>query len=157
MVSQGVIRQVDDHTELSSSLVYSTKKDGSIRICIDHSDSTQRYADVLTTYPHWMKSTRNSLKRNCLATGCESRILVGASQRRRFTAATTFLTPFGRFCWRKQPSGLNVSQDIFQARMDQILEDLKGVTGIGDDVCVYSENDEDHDWNLTNLMERAHE
>ena len=70
---------------------------------------------------------------------------------------TTFGTPFGRFCWRRLPFGLNVSQDIFQARMDQILEGLEGVTGIGDDVCVYDENSEDHDRNLTNLMERAQE
>ena len=41
--------------------------------------------------------------------------------------------------------------------MDQILEGLEGVTGIGDDVCVYGENSEDHDRNLTNLMERAQE
>ena len=68
---------------------------------------------------------------------------------------TTFRTPFGRFFWRILPFGLNVSQDIFQARMDQILEGLEGVTGIGDDVCVYGENSEDHDRNLTNLMERA--
>ena len=41
--------------------------------------------------------------------------------------------------------------------MDQILECLEGVTGIGDDVCVYGETSEDHDRNLTNLMERAQE
>ena len=46
---------------------------------------------------------------------------------------------------------------MVQARMDQILEGLEGVTGIGDDVCVYGENSEDHDRNLTNLMERAQE
>ena len=41
--------------------------------------------------------------------------------------------------------------------MDQILKGLEGVTGIGDDICVYGENNEDHDRNLTNLMERAQE
>ena len=70
---------------------------------------------------------------------------------------TTFRTPFGRFCWLSLPFGLNLSQDIFQARMDQILEGLKGVTGIDDDVCVYGENSEDHDRNLTNVTERVHE
>ena len=29
-----------------------------------------------------------------------------------------------------------MSQDIFQDRMDEILEDLPGVVGITDDVCV---------------------
>ena len=35
MVTQGVIRKVDEHTDWCSSLAYSTKKDGSIRVCID--------------------------------------------------------------------------------------------------------------------------
>ena len=70
---------------------------------------------------------------------------------------TTFRTPFGRYCWLRLPFGLNVAQDIFQRRMDEILEDLPGVVSISDDVCVYGENEEDHDANLIGLMERAAE
>ena len=68
---------------------------------------------------------------------------------------TTFRPPFGRYCWRRLPFRLNVSQYIFQFRINQILEGLKGVIGIGDDVCVYGENSEDHDRNLTKLIETA--
>ena len=39
--------------------------------------------------------------------------------------------------------------------MDQILEGLDGVVGIADDVCVFGQNDDDHDDNLINLMNRA--
>lgn len=35
MVEQGVIRKVEEHTDWCSSLTYSTKKDGSLRICLD--------------------------------------------------------------------------------------------------------------------------
>ena len=41
MVSQGVIRKVDEHTDWCSSLAYSTKKDGSTRVCIDQHSATQ--------------------------------------------------------------------------------------------------------------------
>ena len=68
---------------------------------------------------------------------------------------TTFWTPFGRYCWRRLPFGLSVSQDIFQAKMDQILEGLTGVVGIADDVCVSGRDDAEHDANLIGLMERA--
>ena len=68
---------------------------------------------------------------------------------------TTFRTPFGRYCWTRLPFGLNVSQDIFQARMDEILEDLQGVVGIHDDVCVHGKTQEEHDRNLKALMDRA--
>ena len=68
---------------------------------------------------------------------------------------TTFRTPFGRYCWKRLPFGLNISQHIFQARMDYILEGLKGVVSIADDVCVFGTTDKEHDTNLINLMERA--
>lgn len=35
MVEQDVIRKVEEHTDWCSSLTYSTKKDGSLRICLD--------------------------------------------------------------------------------------------------------------------------
>jgi len=68
---------------------------------------------------------------------------------------TTFRTPFGRFCWRRLPFGLNVSPDIFQARIDEILEGLDGIINIADDVGVYGATAEEHDVNLLKLMERA--
>ena len=41
--------------------------------------------------------------------------------------------------------------------MDDILEDLPGVVGIADDVCVYGKDDTEHDRNLIGLMDRAKE
>ena len=48
MVTQGVIRKVDEHTDWCSSLAYSTKKNGSIRVCID----PQRLNAALRRCPH---------------------------------------------------------------------------------------------------------
>ena len=84
--------------------------------------------------------------------GCQSWHLDPDSQ-----LITTFRTPFGRYCWTRLPFGLRVSQDIFQARMDEILEDLPGVVGITDDVCVHGKDEEEHDRNLKLLMDRAKE
>ena len=41
--------------------------------------------------------------------------------------------------------------------MDQILEWCEGVIGIADDVVIYGDDDEDHNWNLHNFMCRAQE
>ena len=41
--------------------------------------------------------------------------------------------------------------------MDEILEDLPGVVGITDDVCVHGKDEEEHDRNLKALMDRAKE
>ncbi len=68
---------------------------------------------------------------------------------------TTFNSPFGRFCFTRLPYGLVVSQDVFQRRMDLILEQCPGTIGIANDVTVYGEDDDDHNKNLLNLMEVA--
>ena len=48
MVKQGVIRKVKEHTDWCSSLAYSVKKDGSVRICID----PQKLNAALKRCPH---------------------------------------------------------------------------------------------------------
>ena len=68
---------------------------------------------------------------------------------------TTFNTPFGRYRFLRLPFGLVVSQDVFQQRMDAILEQCPGCIGIADDVAVYGRDKEEHDRNLINLMRVA--
>ena len=65
---------------------------------------------------------------------------------------TTFLSPFGRFCFRRMPFGLVMSQDVFMQRMDMILEKFPGTNGLIDDVLVQLKTKKEHDSNLHNLM-----
>ena len=51
--------------------------------------------------------------------------------------------------------GAKFSQDAYQMKMDQILEGLKGVIAIHDDITNFGEDDDDHGRNLITLMERA--
>ena len=48
-----------------------------------------------------------------------------------------------------------MSQDVFQQKMDQILESCPRCIGIADDVVVFSLNAEEHNKNLYNLMQVA--
>ena len=112
MVKQGVIRKVKEHTDWCSSLAYSVKKDGSLRICID----PQKLNAALKRRPHKIptleeinpKFTGSSVfsKMDAKA-GYWSVHLDEPSQ-----LLTTFQTPFGRYCWKRLPFGLRVSQDI---------------------------------------------
>ena len=56
---------------------------------------------------------------------------------------TTFRTPIGHYCFQRLP--LCVSQDIFQQRMDEILESLEGCVGIADDICIFGATEKEHD------------
>ena len=48
-----------------------------------------------------------------------------------------------------------MSQDIFQMKMDLIMERCPGVISIHDDIVVYGNSKEDHDTNLINLLNVA--
>ena len=50
-----------------------------------------------------------------------------------------------------------MSQDVFQMRMDQILEKCPGVIGIHDDVVIYGKTREEHDSNLVNFLNMCQE
>ena len=53
------------------------------------------------------------------------------------------------------PFGLIMSQDVFQQRMDMILEKCPGTIGIADDVVVHGCNSAEHNKNLHRLMQVA--
>ena len=72
---------------------------------------------------------------------------------------TTFQSPFGRYCFQRLPFGLlvSVSRNIFQLKMDPIIDQVNGTAGIADDVAVYAKTDEEHDQVLHNLLKVAGE
>ena len=47
---------------------------------------------------------------------------------------TTFITPFGRYHFNKLPFGTSSAPELFQRRMNSILEGLEGVVCLIDDV-----------------------
>jgi len=76
---------------------------------------------------------------------------------------TTLNSHFGRFCWRRLPFRLCTASEEFQRRLHHVLEGLKGVCTIHNDILVFGEGsteDEalvDHDRNLYSPMQRCHE
>ena len=157
LVTQGIIKKVNEHTDWCSSLAFSTKKDGSLRICLD----PQRLNDNIKRCPYKIP-TVDEINPQFAGARLFSKLDAKAGYwaihlDSESQLLTTFRTPFGRYCWLRLPFGLNISQDIFQDRMDQILEGLNGVVSIADDIVVFGVSKEDHDRNLVNLMNRAAE
>ena len=68
---------------------------------------------------------------------------------------TTFNTPHGRYKFNRLPFGLNLSQNVFQERMDIILEKCPGTIYIADDIGVFGKTVKEHDDNLMTLVEQA--
>ena len=157
MEADGVIRRVTEHSDWCSSLVYVTKPDGSLRICLD----PKKLNASLRRCPHRIP-TLEELNPIFAGTQVFSKLDAKAGYwsiplHEDSQLLKTFRTPFGRYCFTRLPFGLNVSQDIFQSRMDDMLEGLPGVASIADDVAVCGKTRSEHDDNLVRVMDRAAE
>lgn len=157
LVEASVLRKVTEHTDWCSSLAFSVKKDNSLRICLD----PQKLNENLKRCPHKIPTVEEL---NPMFAGAKFFSKLDAKAGywaihldEQSQLLTTFRTPFGRYCWRRLPFGLKVSQDIFQSRMDEILEGLSGVVSIADDIAIIGRTEAEHDQNLHALMRRASE
>ena len=154
-LEQGIITPVEEPTDWVSSLAYSWKANGKLRVCLDPRDVNKAIrrdhykTPTVEEITHLLAGSKKFTKVNgtssylCIVLDYDSSLL------------TTFNTPWGRYRFVRLPWGLSCTQDIFQRMMDQILERCKGVIGIADDVVIYGDDDEDHDRNLHNFMRRA--
>ena len=157
MEQDGIIRKLDvnEHSDWCSSLVYVTKSNGDLRICLDPKKlnlNLKRCPHKIPTLEEINPTFSKATSKLDAKAGYWSVPLHEESQ-----LLTTFRTPFGRYCWKRLPFGLNVSQDIFQDRMDMITEGLEGIANIADDFGIAGMDQQDHDNKLIALMDRAKE
>ena len=66
---------------------------------------------------------------------------------------TTFITPWGRYCFNVRPFGISSGSEKFQKCMSQILEGLDGVE-CNDAVLVHGAASEEHDRRLETVFQR---
>ena len=70
---------------------------------------------------------------------------------------TTFVTRYGRYQWLRRPFGTKVISELFQRKLNESLEGLKGVVCVADDILIFGISDADHDDNLRNFLIRCKE
>ena len=58
---------------------------------------------------------------------------------------TTFVTPFGRFCFKRLLFGISSAPEIFQRRMTELLGDIVRVQVIIDDILIHGGTMKEHD------------
>ena len=67
---------------------------------------------------------------------------------------TTFLTPFGRYRFKRLPMAVNCAPKIYQRKMCELLKDIEGVLIYMDDVIVFGNSKESHDEALKTVLNR---
>ena len=151
-LEQGIIVPVEEPTDWVSSLAYSWKANGKLRVCLDPRDVNKAIKrdhykiSTIEEITHQLAGSKKFTKVDgtssylCIVLDYESSLL------------TMFNTAWGRYRFVRLPWGLTCAQDIFQQMMDQILECCEGAIGIADDVVIHGKDDEDHDRNLHRFM-----
>ena len=157
MQSLGVIRRVDEPTLWCAGMVVVPKANGSVRICVD----LTRLNENVCRERHILPSVEQSLAQ-----------LGGAKVFSKLDAnsgfwqvklseesalLTTFITPYGRFCFNRLPFGITSAPEYFQKRMSQVLAGLEGNVCMVDDVLVYGTTQAEHDKNLAAVLKRIEE
>ena len=77
--------------------------------------------------------------------------------------STTFNTPFGRYHWKRMPFRIRSAPELFQRKMHELIEGLRGVEVIADDFVVVGYGElwqsaiKDHDRNLLSFLQRCDE
>ena len=65
---------------------------------------------------------------------------------------TAFITLVGRYCCTRSPFGFSSMQEIFNKKMNFILEGLKGVAKNTDNILIFSRNEVDHDKRVRQVL-----
>ena len=70
------------------------------------------------------------------------------------TLLTTFIKPWGRYCYTRLPFGISSAPEHFQKSMQKIIKDFPGVGCQMDDIIVYGANQAEHDKRLEAVLTR---
>ena len=68
---------------------------------------------------------------------------------------TTFIIPFGRYCFRRLPFAITQALEIFMRKMCQLFERVEGVFSYTDDVLVFGKDQKEHNRRLETDPEKV--
>ena len=138
-------------------MVVTPKPNGDVRICVDLTklnNSILREAYPLPT----VEFTLGKLSGSKVFSKIDAN---SAFWQRKLSESsrllTTFITPWGRFCFNRLPYGISTGSEQFQRCMNNILEGLEGVECEIDDLLVHGKSQDQHDLRLHAVLKRLEE
>ena len=154
MEAPGVISKVQEPTEWCAGMVPVPKKNGTVRICVDLTHLNQ--CVQRERYP--LRAVEQVLAQ---LTGAQLFSKLDANSgfwqiplAPESSLLTTFITPFGRYCFHRLPFGITSAPEHFQRKMSEILSGTEGTVSMLDNVLIFGQNKEEHDANLTEALKR---
>lgn len=161
LVNEGVICSVTEPTEWVSSMVVAKKANGKLRICLDPKDLNEVILREHYPLPTIEDVSAKMAQAKTFSVLDASNGFWQVQLDDNSSYLTTFNTPFGRYRWRRMPFGIKSAPEVWQRKMNEIIEGLDGVAVIADDFLVYGcgetqeLSNQDHDANLLKFLDRA--
>ena len=152
LIEEEIITEQVEPTPWVSSVTFARKPNGDVRVCLDPSNLNK----AIIREHHKPMTVEEIAFELAGATVYTKADALKAFLQIHLTHKASLLTMFnshrGQLRFLRIPFGAKMSQDMFQLRMDAILEQCPGVIGIHDDMVIFGVDQEDHDANLINLL-----
>lgn len=156
---EGIIIKEQEPTSWVSNMLL-VKKNKSFRICIDPIPLNEALKR-----PHFQFTTLDEI----LPEIGNAKIFSTMDAKKGFwqiklsndsSKLTTFWTPFGRYRWKRLPFGVSPAPELFEYKIQEIIQDLEGILKLADDFVILGRGDNmeeaiaDHNNNLEKLLAR---
>ncbi|XP_063042998.1 uncharacterized protein K02A2.6-like [Engraulis encrasicolus] len=154
MLELGIIEHVTGPTDWCAPMVPAEKKNkDQVRVCVDLkrlNKAVKRELYVLPTLEDIAPKLAGAKVFSTLdaSSGFWQIPLDPDSQK-----LTTFITPMGRFCFKRLPFGISSAPEIFQRLMTDLLSGHEGVVVVMDDILVYGADEEEHSRRLNAVLQ----
>ena len=155
MVKQDILEPQIEPTPWVSSVTYPVKPTGEVRPCLDARDLNK--AIIRENHkPQTVEEIAHQLAGAMVFTKADAlKAFLQVHLTKESSKLLVINTHKGRYRFKQMPFGAKMSQDVFQMKMDLIMEQCPGVISIHDDIVVCGVSKEDHDANLVNLLNVA--
>ena len=157
MEKLGVIRKVSEPTPWCAGMVVAPKKSGAIRICVDLKPLNEEVLREIHPIPRVDDTLAQMVGAKIFSKLDANSGFWQIPLSEKSQLLTTFVTPFGRYCFNKLPFGISSAPEIYQKRMNQILEGLPWVLCLIDDVLIFAQDQKEHDARLQRVLRRIKE
>lgn len=154
LVQRDIIYKIEEPTEWVNNITIVEKNDGSIRICLDPVNLNKNICYDQHPIPT-VEEISLKLRGKSVFTVLDMKEgFYHVQLDDESCKLCTFITPFGKYCFKRLPFGLSVSPEVFQRMNEKVFEGLE--VGIYfDDIVIAGKDEYEHDMLLKQVIERA--
>ena len=154
MKTAGIIKEVTEPSDWCAPMVPVVKKNGDIRVTVDYTKLNKAVKRSYCMIPNLDDIAPKMAGCTVFSTLDAASGFYQVPLAEESMKVTTFMTPFGRYCFRRLPMGISLGPEVFQTKMRELLADLDGCETIMDDTIVYGKTMEEHDHRLEAVLDR---